>query len=115
MLHEFLESAHTRISVLDLNLVDRQLMHAKADATFNDCGCTYGSVFLIISVVGLIVTSSSPGYSVPNLYISSGIVIAAALFGKIVGMAIGKLRFLILYSRLRDQTLFQGDAIGDAN
>ena len=88
------------ISRLRIDEAEREALRQEAENLFHECGCSMSSLFLIAAIAGLILHSVFFSENiVPPLW-SIGLLFLAAIVGKLVGMAAGKIRLFLLHRRL---------------
>ena len=100
MMKALLDRTYLAISRLQIDEAERDALRQKAGNYFNECGCAMGSFFLIVAIAGLILYVVVVAESIlPPLW-SIGLLFFAAITGKLIGMATGKIRLFLLYRRL---------------
>lgn len=95
-----LDRTHLAISRLPIDEAEREALRQKADNYFTECGCSMGSFFLIASIAGLIFYVVFFAESILPPIWSIGLLFLAAIAGKLLGMAAGKISLFVLYRRL---------------
>ena len=86
-----------RIQLIFLKDMDPLIYQDKMSKYRDDCGCALGGVFLIVSFVcygGYVVSLHI--YTFRSLFIGIAVVFASAISGKMIGIAIARVRLKML-------------------
>ena len=100
MMKDLLDRTHLAISRLQINEAESDALRQKAGNYFNECGCAMGSFFLIVAIVGLVLYVVVVAESIFPPIWSIGLLFFAAITGKLLGMATGKISLFLLYRKL---------------
>jgi len=86
---------------LELESAERRELQTRVGRLSRECGCAFGGVALAAALVGTVVYVGVSGDRGPRtLALGAGSVVAAALVGKVAGLALASLRLELLRRRL---------------
>jgi hypothetical protein len=94
---------------------ERESLHSyidRAKAFRNDCGCAMGGVFAVCSLGALGLYGfffHRSGHLTTYVVVGAAIVLGASVVGKLSGIAIARMRLVLLYRELRMKYPVEGD------
>lgn len=85
----------------------------KARAYRNECGCSMGAAFFSASILILIIRSAVFHFAVNGRWFMAivqaiGMMLGAAILGKLLGIGVARIRLLLLYRDLQNRYRVQG-------
>lgn len=107
MMKALLDRTHLAISRLQINEAESDTLRKKAGNYFNECGCAMGSFFLIVAIAGLVFYVVVVAESILPPIWSIGFLFFAAITGKLLGIATGKISLFLLYRKLSLSSAFR--------
>jgi hypothetical protein len=90
-----LDKTYFAISELDVDEEIKATYRQTAEKYFNECGCSLGSFFLVVTL----------GFSIFQWLFVGGLatfllVIPATIFGKFLGIGVGRIKLFVLFKKL---------------
>jgi hypothetical protein len=85
----------------------------KARAYRNECGCSMGAAFFSASILILIIRSAVFHFAVNGRWFMAivqaiGMMLGAAILGKLLGIGVARIRLVLLYRDLQNRYRVQG-------